>query len=151
MKTPAEARKHLSEVLKSRKYRQITHVLEQLDNDGNIIGNCCLGVACREAMLDGIELLTRIELFTRIVGTTPPESIEDNCRYCTKFDEYKMFLPERVQNYLGFKDKQGTFSNRVCLVINEEIKEFDSLIAMNDDKIPFDVIADYIEKVELSE
>lgn len=35
--------------LRSGRYRQTVSTLERLDEAGEVVGNCCLGVLCREA------------------------------------------------------------------------------------------------------
>lgn len=148
MRTPKEAREHLKKVLKSGKYKQCKHLLEELTPDGKeVVGNCCLGVACREAMLDGLELSEKALLNKEVDVNNVREVVA-----CTTFDNNDETLPHEVKEYYGFATREGFFEQTVILN-HPDVTEvrFSNLIQMNDSGLPFEVIADYIDQVDLKE
>lgn len=48
MNNVTQNRKKWIAALRSGKYHQAFRALETVNSDGKVIGNCCLGVACRE-------------------------------------------------------------------------------------------------------
>lgn len=74
------------EALRSGEYTQGQDALEYVSNNGTIL-NCCLGVACRVAVKDGLN----IEI-----------SIKSSAR---TFDGAGGFLPESVQDWLGIEGR----------------------------------------------
>lgn len=77
---------------------------------------CCLGVGC--------------ELYQREVGGLSVRERDDLVYY----DETSTALPECVQEWLGFRNFCGDYVDQQSLQI------------MNDDGVPFDQIADIIER-----
>lgn len=86
MKTPAEARAAWCAALRSGRFRQQTGCLEE---DGR---QCCLGVACRIAIEDGVPI-------TVIADADGP----------TKFDGHVDYLPDSVMGWLGLTTPTGEF------------------------------------------
>lgn len=119
MKSPREARKALVAALRSGRYTQITGGLERLDADGNVIGNCCLGVACREYIADG--------------GTLELRRMKLAGDEYTAFAGDGGFLPGAVQAWLGFANALGNNSRQ-------------NLAYLNDHGTTFAEIADIIER-----
>ena len=78
--------------LRSGKYKQTKNVLTRVDpNTGEILGNCCLGVACELALKAGLPLKVK----------TVGELIQ--------YDNHESFLPESVQNWLGLRKDDGAW------------------------------------------
>lgn len=80
--------KLLVDALRSGEYTQTTGVLEKKTE--NETSNCCLGVACRVAIINGLEL----DLGT--FNGVDSESI-------TTFDGINDVLPQKVMNWYGFE------------------------------------------------
>lgn len=130
MRTPKEARQQLKQALLSNEYTQGYGSLEYIEDEN--IYNCVLGVACREAMKDGIELITRKLYQSRDIY----------------FDDYGGILPPVVSDWLGFKTPTGKFRQPVNL---EGIKSpCNNLINANDWHVPFEKLAELIDHVELT-
>ena len=79
--------------------------------------HCCLGVLCEVAILDGVDLDT----YETVPG----------------FDDERAYLPRRVQEWSGVRDRCGVFVGDVSMC---------GLVGMNDYGGTFDHIADTIEK-----
>lgn len=80
--------KLLVEALRSGHFKQGHSVLERIGKDG-AIKNCCLGVACRVAMANGLEVEARRE--------------QDEEGAITKFDSAVGYLPDPVSEWYGFE------------------------------------------------
>lgn len=72
------------DALRSGNYVQGQNALERMDASGKMT-NCCLGVACRVAIANGLAL----------------EVIRKEGVGATHFDEETAFLPKRVKDWLG--------------------------------------------------
>lgn len=83
---PEKAAK-FSAALRSGDYEQTKGYLERLDEDGGVIGRCCLGVACRIAIDDGVPLHVETEA-----------DVDDPH---TQFEGESGGLPDMVREWLG--------------------------------------------------
>jgi hypothetical protein len=121
------AKKWVAE-LRSGKWKQSQKVLTELDGTGNLVGCCCLGVACELFNQENPDIL-------RIA-----EDVPDNGSYTPRrtYDDQSGLPPRRVMNWLGLKDRNGTFGP------NGE----KSLTGENDAGGSFELIADLIEQHE---
>lgn len=97
------------EALRSGKYKQVTDALE------NRHGQCCLGVACRVAIDNGLALRVNADGAVTYFGDDTAE------------------LPRAVKEWLGLATSYGRFD------------DLTSLVALNDNGSSFDMIADIIE------
>ncbi len=68
------------EALRSGKYKQTQEYLERLDDDGKVVGNCCLGVLCRIAKLEVHEDSRNTEFFDS-EGYGSETELTENMRY----------------------------------------------------------------------
>lgn len=112
--------KKLVDALRSRKYNQGFGRLTSITPTGD--RDCCLGVACKVAMENGVVLES-------LLG-------EAHCReYKGEGDKQweRMELPQTVKRWLGFKTVTGCYSLANSLAVD------------NDNHMPFDKIADIIE------
>ena len=76
--------------LRSGKYKQTKEALTRINPDtGEIVGNCCLGVACELAVKAGVQL--------------DPYPSGDTLYYGTE----NTVLPPAVQKWLGVEDGEG--------------------------------------------
>jgi hypothetical protein len=98
----------LAEALESGRYEQGDGWLER--HDGEVSRFCCLGVACRVAQANGVEL---IEGMSGVDG----EGVS--------FDGHDTELPDKVQDWFGFQTHSGAF-------LGMEIDGHGSLIGLND-------------------
>lgn len=104
------------EALRSGKYKQTKHMLERPDGSC-----CCLGVACRVAIENGVELNAEQVLSGR----------DD----CIAFGGETLSLPKSVQDWLGLKDREG--------MLQDPLRS--TLSGKNDVGATFSEIADIIE------
>lgn len=89
MKSPDEARLALADALESGEYIQgKSSLCSKVDN---IERHCCLGVACREYIRDGGELLVEVS----------------SAEYFYYFNDKVGALPETVRKWLGFRTPIG--------------------------------------------
>lgn len=95
--TPEQAREIVATALESGEYRQCRSRLEALDEAEAVIGNCCLGVACREFMKRYPKLLTAIR---------DPERQETIFKTKGGMKNTGV-LPEPVQLWLGYSEDVG--------------------------------------------
>jgi hypothetical protein len=117
--------------LKSGEFKQTRHLLTRLSSDGSqVVGHCCLGVACELAMRSGVSLQA-----TDIAGSADQGVANASCRV---YNNCKTALPQEVQDWLGLKDRVGSIS---AIRTNDAR----SLANMNDFGIPFSQIADFIK------
>lgn len=110
--------------LRSGKYKQIQHLLERRTIKNEVIGNCCLGVACHvyEEMTHKI-----LEKCCKPLLTTKEMSVS----FKDKFYETTVSLPKSVSKYAGIAYND-------IMILTE----------MNDRRgKSFDELADYIEKL----
>ena len=98
--------------LRSGDYKQQKGSLADLHRDSH----CCLGVLCELAILNGVDLDT----YDEVPG----------------FDDERAYLPFRVQDWAGVRDRGGSFPRGDYRI---------SLMAMNDDGYSFSRIANAIE------
>lgn len=116
--------------LRSGDFTQTTGALEELQDD-DTVRHCCLGVVCRVALKNGLEL--------DVTNASPIAPM-------AKFDGEHGYLPQKVRDWLGItgRDPQLLFEG-----------DFHGAAALNDstDKnLTFNDIADLIEKTfELNE
>ncbi len=104
--------------LKSGEFKQTKHRLCRIDKDGNILGHCCLGVAC--------------ELYQEEVGNLEFKAIE-KCESMI-IDGHSGDLPCHVKKWLGLTECNGHFGEYM-----------QSLSGHNDSGRSFSEIADLIE------
>ena len=106
--------------LKSGKYRQARRVLTKLDEEGNVVGHCCLGVACELAVKAGVI----------------PQGKPGDDGYLI-YDGEHFRLPHSVRSWLGLAGMEGELAHQpgdpTCLS------------SMNDKGDTFDMIAEVIE------
>lgn len=129
-------RKRLLKALRSSDYTQIEGCLEAVDNSGNIIGNCVMGVAIRvfeEFVRDNryeVDLDFDIEENHSVPAIAP---------YITSVDGHTMVLPEVVREAYGFSSNEGHFEKPIS-------KLYTTLLDMNDSGLSFRKIARVIER-----
>lgn len=106
--------------LRSGDFKQGKSALERRRLDDNSIEHCCLGVACRVAMAEGLEV-----------------EVEDRAFDGVKtFDGEASILPSAVYEWYGFKNGVPSFPQRRT-----------NAIGMNDrDNADFNEIADAFEE-----
>lgn len=114
--TPQEARIALADALESGRFTQTTGMLERCDRNGNVVGNCCLGVACRLYIEDG--------------GKLHVKRYDD----AVTFDSEFSILPSKVRKWLGFADDNGKTRDSLNV----------SLSNLNDNGVPFVELAKII-------
>lgn len=121
VKTKAARRRHLVKALRSGKYTQGRGCLEAARDIGAAPAgsNCCLGVGCRVAIEDGLDI--KVEVDDGVV----------------RFNGEGGMLPDSVMNWYGFATSNGMYRSN---------GEHTSLISNNDDDLmTFEQIADVIE------
>lgn len=112
------------DALRSGKYRQGRQYLETVGKDG-VVRHCCLGVACRVAMANGVDEFTT---------TRGDETV------ITVFDKHVGVLPLNVRVWLGLDDCDPK------LVVDGSV----TAIEANDDcNWSFDQIASALEETYL--
>lgn len=122
--------------LRSGEYPQTTKALTKLDRSGNVVGHCCLGVACEIAVKKG--WLTTTE--------RPDLSGEGKLRGYLGPNDKTMpevsVLPHVLKNMIGVEDPHG-----VVGIPARDIYEVTGLglPTINDSGESFDHIADLIE------
>lgn len=114
--------------LRSGEYKQVKNVLCELDEEHNLVGHCCLGVACElyqedRGVLCNNAVNIRIEQGDNII--------------CNTFEEEYQVLPSCVTEWLGIEEDSGAF--------RDENKIPYCLAHLNDAGKTFDQIADVIE------
>jgi hypothetical protein len=118
--------------LRSGKYKQAVGVLTQ-EADGEIIGHCCLGVACELAVEAGVvKRFERKEHYYRDVVYGPDE-------HCVE----RTVLPRLVAAWLGLREANASFPSRDPA---DKAAETEALTSMNDAQRSFEEIADVIEQ-----
>ena len=136
IKRQSTRRRHLVEALRSGEYTQVGGKLEGpsegFDDEGNVnygpVGNCCLGVACRVAMKDGLVLDTVVH----VDGNTR-FSVPDTDNGYNTGSSSSLF--PAVMEWYGFDTETGAYG-----------EDGDSLINDNDEcGFTFEQIADIIE------
>lgn len=124
VKTKAARRRHLVKALRSGKYTQGIGCLEAARgffDDATLPGsNCCLGVGCRVAIEDGLDIDVRVD--DEVV----------------RFDGEGGILPRSVMDWYGFATTSGEYRSNgrptASLIYNND-----------DDRMTFEQIADVIE------
>lgn len=139
-KTPEEARKLLVEALRSGKHKQTTRVLERRNNDGCVIGNCCLGVAVR--------LFMEYEPHIGIETESITEWVNNELISVTRFSYVgtTTLSDSHVVEWLGFSNYNGTIKkeNKIAKELIAKEKE-PMLTVANDSGYSFEDIAQIIE------
>jgi hypothetical protein len=107
--------------LRSGEYNQTTGVLADQD------GYCCLGVACNLYQAENDDLEVEKNEKSNAVGR----------ELTYTFDGESGTLPDKVTNWLGLVNEDGSFHEDLQLV---------SLAELNDNGTPFERIADIIEE-----
>lgn len=133
------------EALRSGKYRQGQKRLEKSSNGKTY--NCCLGVACRVAMADGLNLTTN-------VGTS---AMTDDTM--TSFNLDTAFMPGAVADWLGLDCQaesddlsDGCVNNPGILVNYGDEPKLIAATTLNDThNSSFSVIADAFERTYLTD
>lgn len=128
--------KKVVDALRSGEYLQGNGALEYVDLEGKT-RNCCLGVACRVAVANGVDLLVISSAGSLNLG---------NGQYVDKlgFDGMGDFLPNAVMDWLGIPNHSPALN---------VVGRFNAVTAtmMNDDlKYDFNRIADAFEDTFLS-
>ena len=114
IKRKSTRRRHLVEALRSGKYTQGQNALESVSPQRN----CCLGVACRVAMKDGLDLPVRAD------GAV------------VRFDGAVGVLPHSVMDWYGFMMRSGDYGGYVgCSLVDDNDRS----------RLTFEQIADIIE------
>lgn len=126
--TPAEARQLLVDALRSGEYTQCAGTLEKRVA-GEVIGNCCLGVACR----------LFVARYPDRLGVIEAEQYTEfhDCTKGVGGDYYSALLPPSVQEWLGFRTRDGSLRGGESSI---------TLSAANDTGRSFDYIANLIER-----
>lgn len=109
------------DALRSGRFKQTRGQLEDVN------GCCCLGVACRVAIENGVTIEVR-SLSKEI------SEIYDRSEGSIMFDGHVLDLPKEVQLWLGLKDNQGCYNDGN-----------NSLADDNDERMSFKEIAQKIE------
>lgn len=115
----------LAAELESGKHKQTANYLCRLDDNSDVIGRCCLGVACW--MTPGIEINHR------------KDSID--------YNGYSSWLPPKVIDYFGFYNSRGARKDGAKLwLIHQygDTREYANLGEANDGGVLFIFIAAYI-------
>ena len=110
--------------LNSKKYKQTTDYLCQIDNNGNK-SFCCLGVLCDLYQQD------RVEKKKKKLKVDD----DDNFNYMVSFDGETKGLPSSVMKWAGIKKSDGT-----------HCEDRYNLAEMNDNGYTFSEIAKHIKK-----
>lgn len=129
-------RRRLLSALRSGEFNQIEGCLEAVDKDGNIVGNCIMGVAVRV-----FEEYTRdnkidVELEFKVVEN---HGVPVLVPYITKIDGHTKVLPEVVREAFGFSSNEGHFDKPISNL-------YTTLIDMNDSGMSFRKIARVIDR-----
>jgi hypothetical protein len=112
--------------LRSGKYQQSQFRLTRLDTEGNVIGHCCLGVACELAIQNGVPLEVNTEE-SELLIEGPLTKVK-----ARSYNQMSSFLPKSVWEWLGLQSCNG-------------MHQADSLSSMNDSGKTFEEIATLIE------
>lgn len=129
IKRKSTRRRHLVEALRSGEFEQGFGALESIGSDG-VRRNCCLGVACRVAIKDGLEIEVLEDPATHFRGAPTGSAF-------TVFDGANGQLPQSVWEWYGFNTPDGRMTRAW----------HDSLIGANDrERLPLPEIADLIEQ-----
>ena len=128
--------------LRSGKYQQGTNHLKYVDNEHNV-RHCCLGVACELAIDSGM-LKADWEAPPEKGGTpyglcVPREDLGGSIQVRKHYD----YLPGELADMLSL-NRSGDF--RFPITVNGRRELFCSLSSMNDRGVPFEVIAEVIDK-----
>jgi hypothetical protein len=119
------------DALRSGKYKQGQKALTVIAGDEEL--DCCLGVACKVAIENGLELETHTEFKSIGFGA---EIVNKHLR----FYDHSSYgtLPTKVAIWLGLSTNDGTYTlpgnNNSCVLTSD-----------NDSGVPFDQIAATIE------
>lgn len=123
--------------------------LEYTDTDG-VTKNCCLGVACRVAMANGVNLIAAL-------GTTMtirPNELVNRVKFLEPGGGSENYLPQAVEEFFGFESADPIILvdgvPRHAANVNDE-QEYDESTDKYQYKNDFSVIADGFEKMYLSE
>lgn len=114
------------EWLRDPNSKQVTRQLEMVDEEGNLIGNCCMGGLCRIAIRNGLKL------------KVTPRSWNSSIA----FNDHTALLPEEVVEWMGVEP----YSDFV-LPFRDRRGEQVSAYYLNDEGFTFPQIADVLEYV----
>jgi hypothetical protein len=126
--------------LRSGKYKQAVGVLTE-EADGEIVGHCCLGVACELAVEAGVvKRFERKEHYYRDVVYGPNEHQVE-----------RTVLPPLVAAWLGLREANASFPPRdlaadADMTAETPVDRTEALTSMNDAQRSFEEIADVIEQ-----
>lgn len=115
-------------VLRSGEFKQTQRTLTKIDAENNIVGCCCMGVAC--------EMFDKENPGVLEVKNIPSEEDYDARR---RYNGEDALPPIVVINWLGLRDRNGQFG---------PYEDGSCLTGANDDGKSFNTIADLIEKNE---
>lgn len=133
------------EALRSGKYQQGQKRLEKSLN--GVTYNCCLGVACRVAMADGLNLTTNVGTGSIYEGPV------------TSFELDTAFMPGAVADWLGldyqteFDDLSDGNANNPGLLVDDsgELKLLSASMLNDSLNLSFSEIADAFERTYLTD
>lgn len=111
------------DALRSGNFRQTTGALHKRDGYGDSF--CCLGVACKIAQDNGVD----------VTSVTDHDVVI--------YDGERGYLPRSVQDWLGIKHSNGGVKARP--LYGDSRNGFYSLVTLNDKEFSFGEIADIIE------
>lgn len=98
------------EALESGEYKQTSEVLTRIYNGEQ--RHCCLGVLCKLAIKNGLQIDTRLE--------------EDLLGYpITYYDDEHNYLPAKVRDWAGMNNTRGVYAKGESLALdNDSAKTF---------------------------
>lgn len=117
MKTPKEVKEAWVAALRSGDFKQGRGALAVID--GGSASHCCLGVLCELYVKDGGELLV------------------DNLEHHRRYNSQSHYPPPEVIEWAGLASVDGSFFG--------ETGDTNALDCLNDNGVPFEDIADFIE------
>lgn len=107
--------------LRSGEFKQGKYVLHQVDTDSY----CCLGVGCKVAMANGVQLETgTIQIDGKYEGVA------------TRFDCEHTFLPKSVKDWLGLTSSVGCSHAGYLTELNDSGKTFSKIADLIESEPP---------------
>lgn len=141
---PSQTQEWVDE-LRSGRWKQTRAFLERTSQDRTHSSHCCLGVACRLAVLQG-KVFPDIELIAAPSESAIDQFGEDESFMgITRFDQNESVLPPSVRDYFHLGSSVGIAVSGV-LTLNGKRMSYRSLVDANDRGYPFPDIANMIEE-----
>lgn len=133
-----ENMRKLVDALRSDTFIQGRNALEREADDGTF-HNCCLGVACRVAIADGLNLEIR-------------KADNASNQKLTTFDHSRGFMPMKVVNWLGLVEtrNEAEWVTNPLLFIDDSIGWVTAAVLNDDMGYSFAQIADAFERTYLT-